>query len=41
MIDHTLACLTGDATNLIEPASALPALQLILEVHKRLTHAVG
>ena len=24
MIDHVLACLTGHADNLIEPASALP-----------------
>jgi UDP-N-acetylglucosamine 3-dehydrogenase len=33
MIDHILACLTGDAENLIEPASALPALELTLQVH--------
>jgi predicted dehydrogenase len=41
VIDHALACLTGDATNLIEPASALPALQLTLEVHQRLTQTAG
>jgi hypothetical protein len=28
MIDHVLACLTGDAENLIEPASGIPALEL-------------
>src|SRR6516164_2384760 len=39
VIDHTLACLTGQASNLIEPASALPALQLTLDVHQRLTQA--
>jgi hypothetical protein len=38
MIDHVLACLTGQADNLIEPASALPALELTLDVHNRLTH---
>src|SRR5215831_15567183 len=36
MIDHVLACLQGDADNLIEPASALPALELTLDVHQRL-----
>jgi predicted dehydrogenase len=36
MIDHVLACLTGDAKNLIEPASALPALELTLQVHEQL-----
>jgi hypothetical protein len=36
MIDHVLACLTGEAENLIEPASAIPALELTLQVHKRL-----
>jgi UDP-N-acetylglucosamine 3-dehydrogenase len=41
MIDHVLACLTGRASNLIEPASALPALELTLNVHQRLTHAVS
>ncbi len=41
VIDHTLACLTGQARNLIEPASALPALQLTLDVHQRLAQAVG
>jgi predicted dehydrogenase len=37
MIDHVLACLTGHASNLIEPASAVPALELTLDVHRRLT----
>src|SRR5262249_22942730 len=37
MIDHLLACLTGHTGNLIEPASALPALELTLDVHQRLT----
>jgi len=37
MIDHVLACLTGHAGNRIEPASALPALELTLDVHQRLT----
>jgi predicted dehydrogenase len=41
VIDHTLACLTGDAGNLIEPASALPALELTLDVHERLTQAAS
>lgn len=41
VIDHTLACLRGDAGNLIEPASALPALELTLDVHQRLTHAAS
>jgi predicted dehydrogenase len=36
MIDHVLACLNGRADNLIEPASALLALELTLEVHQRL-----
>ena len=39
MIDHMLACLHGHADNLIEPASALPALELTLDVHQRLTEA--
>jgi len=39
VIDHVLACLTGHASNLIEPASALPALELTLDVHQRLTQA--
>jgi predicted dehydrogenase len=39
MIDHVLACLAGRAGNLIEPASALPALELTLHVHQRLTQA--
>ena len=37
MIDHVLACLTGRANNLIEPASALPALELTLDIHQHLT----
>jgi predicted dehydrogenase len=37
MIDHVLACLVGLADNRIEPASALPALELTLDVHRRLT----
>ena len=41
MIDHVLACLTGREDNLIEPASALPALELTLEVQHRLTHPAG
>src|SRR5215211_1034585 len=35
MIDHVLACLRGDADNRIAPDSALPALQLTLDVHHR------
>jgi predicted dehydrogenase len=41
MIDHVLACLTGQADNLIEPASALPALELTLDVHQRLSRPAG
>src|SRR5215469_15548231 len=41
VIDHTLACLTGGAGNLVEPASALPALELTLDVHQRLTQAAS
>jgi predicted dehydrogenase len=41
MIDHVLACLNGQAGNLIEPSSALLALELTLDVHQRLTHAVS
>jgi len=40
-IGHALACLTGDADNLIDPASALPALELTLDVHQRLTQAAS
>ncbi len=36
MIGHVVACVTGDAENLIEPASALPALELTLQVHEQL-----
>jgi hypothetical protein len=39
MTDHVLACLTGHAGNLIDPASTLPALELTLNVHQRLTQA--
>jgi hypothetical protein len=39
MIDHVLACLNGHADNLIEPASALLALELTLEVHQRLSES--
>ena len=41
MIDHVLACLTGRASNRLEPVSALPALELTLGVHQRLTHPVS
>ena len=41
MIDHVLACLAGRADNLIDPASALPALELTLDVHQRLTASAG
>jgi hypothetical protein len=41
VIDHVLACLTGHASNMIEPASALPALELTLDVHQRLTQAAS
>jgi predicted dehydrogenase len=36
MIDHVLACLHSGVDNLVEPASALPALELTLDVHQRL-----
>jgi predicted dehydrogenase len=39
VIDHVLACLHGRARNMIEPASALSALELTLDVHQRLTQA--
>jgi len=41
VIDHVLACLAGHADNLIEPASALPALELTVDVHQRLTQAAS
>jgi predicted dehydrogenase len=41
VIDHLLACLAGHADNLIEPASALPALELTVDVHQRLTQAAS
>jgi predicted dehydrogenase len=37
MIGHVLTCLTGHAGNRIDPASALPALELTLDIHQRLT----
>ena len=39
VIDHTLASLAGHTRFLIEPASALPALELTLDVHQRLNQA--
>jgi hypothetical protein len=39
VIDHTLGCLRGDADNLIEPAGALPTLELTLDVYQCLTQA--
>jgi predicted dehydrogenase len=41
MIEHVLTCLIGHADNRIEPATVLPALELTLEVHQRLTRAAG
>jgi hypothetical protein len=41
VIDHVLACLAGHTGNLIEPASALPALELTLDAHQRLAQAVS
>jgi predicted dehydrogenase len=41
MIEHVFTCLTGHTDNRIEPASALPALELTLDVHQRLTQAAG
>ena len=41
VIDHVLACLAARADNLIEPASVLPALELTLDVHWRLTQPAG
>jgi predicted dehydrogenase len=41
VIDHVLACLSGHVSNLIEPASALPALELTLDVHQRLAQAAS
>jgi predicted dehydrogenase len=40
-IEHVLACLHRRASNMIEPASALPALELTLDVHQRLAQAAG
>lgn len=37
MIDHVLACLAGRVDNRIDPDSALPALELTLDIHRRLT----
>jgi hypothetical protein len=36
MIDHMLACLAGQVDNLIDPASALTALEVTLETQQRL-----
>jgi hypothetical protein len=41
MIDHVLSCMAGSAGNLIEPADALLALELTLEVQERLSQAAG
>jgi predicted dehydrogenase len=41
MIDHVLACLAGRADNLLEPASALPAVELTVDVQQRLAAAAG
>ena len=41
IIDHVLACLAGHDDNRIEPASALPALELTLNVHHRLARSVS
>jgi Oxidoreductase family, NAD-binding Rossmann fold len=41
MIDHVLACLAGHDDNLIEPGSALPALELTLNVHHQLAQTVS
>ncbi len=41
MIVHVLACLHSHADNLIETVSALPALELTLKAHQRLTQPVS
>jgi predicted dehydrogenase len=41
MIDHVLACLAGHDDNLIEPGSALPALELTLNVHHQLAQTAS
>jgi hypothetical protein len=41
MIDHVIACLAGQADNRIEPASALTALELTLDIQQRLTNLAG
>jgi predicted dehydrogenase len=41
MIDHVLACLARHDDNRIEPASALPALELTLHVHHRLAQSAA
>src|SRR5215472_11159211 len=41
VINHVLACLAGHVGNLIEPASALPALELTLDAHQRLAQAAS
>lgn len=41
VIDHVLACLAGRDDNRITPASAVPALELTLNVHHRLAHSAS
>ncbi len=41
MIGHVLACLADHTGNLIEPASALPALELTLDAHQRRAQAAS
>jgi hypothetical protein len=41
VIDHVLACLADYVGNLIEPASALPALELTLDARQRLAQAAS
>jgi predicted dehydrogenase len=41
MIDHVLACLAGHADNRLDPASALLALELTLDIHQRLREPVS
>jgi UDP-N-acetylglucosamine 3-dehydrogenase len=42
MIDHVLTCLAEHGDNRIDPASAIPALELTLDIQQRLTQrAVG
>ena len=41
VIEHVLACLAGQAGNPIDPACALPAVKLTLNVHQRITQAAS